>query len=87
MTTAAAEQAAALLRARLQPTRLEIEDRSDEHLGHAESGRGAHLHLRIAAARFAGLTQLERHRLIYNSLGDLERLGIHALAITAEAAA
>ena len=81
--TGAAERVTARLRARLRPARLEIEDLSDEHLGHAEADRGAHLRLRISTARFAGLSQLERHRLVYNCLGDLEDLGVHALAITA----
>ncbi|MBF2735188.1 MAG: BolA family transcriptional regulator [Betaproteobacteria bacterium AqS2] len=79
----AAELVTARLRERLRPARLEVEDLSDEHLGHAEAGRGAHLRLRISAAGFAGLSELERHRLVYNCLGDLEKLGVHALAITA----
>jgi BolA protein len=79
----------AAMRARLeqalQPVVLEIEDESHHHVGHAgaRDGRG-HFKLHITSAKFAGLSPLQRHRLVYLALGDLMHTDIHALAIEAE---
>ena len=67
----------------LEPTWLEIHDDSALHAGHAGAAEGGHLHLRISARKFVGLTPLARHRLVYEALGDLKALGIHALSIDA----
>lgn len=82
---------ASALQQRLQkaiaPLALDIADDSHLHRHHAEGGSGAHLRLRIVAAQFEGMPALARHRLIYQTAGDLAQLGIHALAITALAPA
>jgi len=72
------------LEAALEPTQLEIVDESDKHVGHAgaRDGRG-HFHVRIASAQFAGLPPVQRHRLIYDAVGDLMDTDIHALSIEA----
>jgi BolA protein len=73
------------LRAALQPTRLEIEDESHKHAGHAgarESG-GGHFNVIIVSAAFVGKSLLQRHRLIYDALGETMRREIHALSIQA----
>ena len=69
----------------LEPRLLEITDESHLHAGHAgaRDGRG-HFHVRIASARFSGLSRLARHRLIYDALGDLLTTDIHAVRISAE---
>lgn len=67
----------------LQPTRLDIEDESHRHAGHAGAREGGHYRLTIVAAAFAGLTTVARHRLVYTAAGDLMQNGIHALAIHA----
>lgn len=68
----------------LQPARLDIEDESDRHAGHAGArDGGGHYRLRIVAAGFAGKTALQRHRVVYDALGDLMRRKIHALSIEA----
>ena len=73
------------LSADLEPRLLEITDESDLHAGHAGAldGRG-HFHVRIASARFGGLSRLAQHRLVYDSLGDLLTTDIHAVRISAE---
>lgn len=73
------------LTAALQPELLEIEDESHHHVGHAgaRDGRG-HFKLHIVSAEFAGLSPLQRHRLVYAALGELMQTDIHALAIEAE---
>jgi BolA protein len=73
-----------LLKEALQPDLLEIIDESHHHAGHAgaQDGRG-HFRLNIVSAEFAGLSALQRHRLIYAALGDLMQTDIHALSIEA----
>lgn len=68
----------------LEPTRLEVEDDSRHHAGHAGAadGRG-HFSVLVVSKRFAGLRQLQRHRLVYEAVGDLMVTDIHALSIHA----
>lgn len=79
----------ALIRARLaalDPITLDIRDDSHLHAGHAGAQGGAgHYHVRIVAARFAGLSPVARHRLVYDLLLDLMPHPIHALALDAQA--
>ncbi len=72
------------LRAGFEPTVLIVGDDSANHAGHAgAAGGGGHFDLRIVSARFAGLSRVARHRLVYDALSDLMRHTIHALAIDA----
>jgi BolA protein len=70
--------------AALAPTEIEIIDESHLHAGHAgaRSGRG-HYALRIRAALFEGKSPLQRHRMVYEALGELMQTDIHALGIKA----
>jgi len=73
------------LKTALQPLKLEIEDESALHAGHAgarESG-GGHFRVTIVSAAFAGKGLLERHRMVYRALGDTMHREIHALSIRA----
>jgi BolA family transcriptional regulator, general stress-responsive regulator len=72
------------LRAALAPTELSVRDDSHLHAGHAGAREGGHYFVRIRSARFTGLATLARHRLVYDSLGPLGSIGIHALAIDAK---
>jgi stress-induced morphogen len=73
---------------KLKPTKLELEDNSHQHAGHAgskgweESGE-SHFHLTIVANAFEGLSLVKRHQLIYLVLGDTMKK-IHALQIHAK---
>lgn len=74
------------LRARLAPlapVSLDIRDDSARHAGHAGAREGGHFAVAIVSARFAGLSTMQRHRLVYDAVGDLMRNGIHALSISA----
>ena len=73
------------LRAALDPQELEVRDDSALHAGHAGAREGGHYAVRIRSHRFAGLTPVARHRLVYDSLGSLATRGVHALAIDARA--
>ena len=78
------ERIGAALRGALEPVHLEIADESHRHRGHAGAadGRG-HFRVSIVSARFAGRSRIERHRLVYDALGDQLRTDIHALAVDA----
>jgi BolA family transcriptional regulator, general stress-responsive regulator len=68
----------------LQPESIDIVDDSAKHAGHAGAASGGgHYQLTIVSQRFAGKTQVARHRLIYQTLGDLMQRQIHALSIAA----
>jgi len=71
------------LRAAFAPSMLEIRDDSAQHAGHAGAREGGHYTVILVSERFAGLSRVARHRLVYDSLGPLMRAGIHALAIEA----
>jgi BolA protein len=74
----------AQLTAALAPTLLELSDESAMHAGHAGAASGGgHYNLKIVSARFEGLRLVMRHRLVYDSVHDMMRTEIHALAITA----
>lgn len=68
----------------LSPVTLEITDESHKHIGHAGAkGGGGHFRVLVVADGFAGKTLLERHRLVYDALGDAMQHEVHALSIKA----
>ena len=73
------------LTAALMPTRLDLEDQSHQHIGHAgHDPRGeSHFSLTIESPAFAGLSRVERQRKVYAALGELMRERVHALTIKA----
>jgi BolA protein len=73
----------AQLRETLAPQLIEIQDDSSRHAGHAGAREGGHFTVTIVSPRFAGLTPVQRHRLVYESLGDLMKTDIHALQLRA----
>lgn len=72
------------LEAALAPVSLVIEDQSHLHRGHpgARDGRG-HFALRIVSDAFLGKNPLQRHRMVYDALGELMKTDIHALTMEA----
>ena len=66
------------------PESLDIEDESHKHAGHAgaKSGKG-HFIVSIVSDKFSGKTLIQRHRMVYEALGDYMDTDIHALSITA----
>ena len=71
--------------AKLAPTRLELDDQSARHIGHAgHDGRGeSHFALTIESPAFAGLNRVQRQRAVYAALGELMDERVHALTIEA----
>ena len=73
------------LTAAFSPTRLEIQDDSDRHAGHAGATPGgeSHFNVLIEAQAFAGASKVARQRLIYKALSEELAGPIHALSIKA----
>ena len=74
----------AALQKQFKPSFLEVIDESAEHAGHSgasESGMNSHFRVRIASVQFEGLSRVQRHRLVYDSLQEFLDNGLHALAI------
>jgi BolA family transcriptional regulator, general stress-responsive regulator len=72
------------LRAQLEPTWLEVEDQSAAHAGHAGAnglGWGTHFRVAIGSPRFAGLSRVAAHRLVYDAMSPFIEAGLHALVI------
>ena len=79
-----AQEIEARLRDALAPTQLEVQDDSHLHAGHVGAREGRHFTVRLRSPRFAGLSRVARHRLVYDSLGPLAAQGVHALVIEAK---
>lgn len=75
-----------VLEAAFAPDELLVKDQSHLHAGHAgaEDGRG-HFEVVIVADAFAGKSRMDRHRLVYDTLGAMMESDIHALRIRARA--
>ncbi|MBA3729766.1 MAG: BolA family transcriptional regulator [Sphingomonas sp.] len=84
-TVPVATEITRLLIEALRPTRLELEDQSAHHVGHAgHDARGeSHFALIIESAAFAGQSRIARHRMVYAALGELMHDRVHALTIQA----
>ena len=79
-----AEEIEVRLRAALTPQHIQVQDDSHLHAGHAGAREGRHFSVLLRSERFAGLSRVARHRLVYDSLGPLASQGVHALAIVAK---
>ncbi len=82
-----AERVAAIesaLNAEFNPDALLVKDQSHLHAGHAgaRDGRG-HFEVIIISDSFAGKNRIQRHRMIFDAVGELMKTDIHALSIRA----
>jgi BolA protein len=68
-----------------QPTRLEVEDDSARHHGHAGAREGgeSHFNLVIESAAFAGALKVARQRMVYRALAEELAGPVHALSVRA----
>lgn len=87
MTGPVSQEIRQILAASFAPTRLEIINDSASHHGHAgHDGSGeSHFTVEIESAAFAGVSRLERQRMVNRALGDIPGERVHALAIKARA--
>ena len=68
----------------LNPKDLDIIDEGHLHIGHEGAKKGGHFKVIVISDQFKNKTLLERHRLVYNAVGELMETEIHALSITAK---
>ncbi|MEE4450132.1 BolA family protein [Novosphingobium resinovorum] len=76
-----------LLTAAFAPTSLDVVNDSATHRGHTgDDGSGeSHFTILIESAQFAGVSRLQRQRLVNAALGDIPGNRVHAVAIKASA--
>ncbi len=72
------------LRDALPVDHAEVVDESHLHAGHpgARDGRG-HFRILVVSQAFSGCSPLQRHRLVYDAMGEAMNTDIHALSIRA----
>ena len=68
----------------LNPKDLDIIDEGHLHIGHEGAKKGGHFKVVVVSDQFKYKTLLERHRLVYDAMGELMETEIHALSITAK---
>jgi BolA family transcriptional regulator, general stress-responsive regulator len=73
------------LNAAFEPVRLEIEDDSARHAGHAGARPGgeSHFNVLIESAAFAGTARVARQRMVYQALSEELAGPVHALSVKA----
>ena len=73
------------LTAKFQPSRLEVQDDSARHAGHAGSRPGgeSHFNVTIVSEAFSGATRVARQRMVYQALSDELAGPVHALSVKA----
>lgn len=73
------------LNAAFEPSRLEIEDDSARHSGHAGARPGgeSHFNVLIESAAFAGTPRVARQRMVYRALSEELAGPVHALSVKA----
>ncbi|NNG04492.1 MAG: BolA family transcriptional regulator [Inquilinus sp.] len=78
-----AERIRSKIVAGLAPSRLDIVDDSQRHVGHAgHDGRGeSHFTVVVVADAFEGKSRVERQRLVYGLLAEELADRVHALAL------
>ena len=87
MTGPLAQEMRQLLTAALEPTQLDIINDSASHSGHmGDDGSGeSHFTIVIESPKFAGVSRLQRQRMVNGALGDIPGERVHAIAIKARA--
>ena len=87
MKTPIAHEIERLLQAAFSPALLVVTNDTASHHGHAgDDGSGeSHFTVELESLAFAGISRLERQRMVNRALGDLPGQRVHALAIKARA--
>ena len=67
------------------PARLQIDDDSARHAGHAGARRGgeSHFNVVIESAAFEGVSRVQRQRMVYAALAEELAGPVHALSVKA----
>lgn len=80
-----AERMREALTAAFAPAELVVTDDSAKHAGHAGARPGGETHysIRIASARFAGMSRVAMHRAVNEAVSGEFATGLHALSVNA----
>ena len=70
-----------ILESSLNLNHFEIKDFTGRHLNHEQHDGGFHLEAIIVSNDFTDKSLIERHKLVYASLGDLMKHEIHAFSM------
>jgi BolA protein len=67
------------------PARLQIDDDSARHAGHAGARQGgeSHFNVVIESAAFEGVSRVQRQRMVYAALAEELAGPVHALSVKA----
>ncbi|TGK53490.1 BolA family transcriptional regulator [Leptospira congkakensis] len=71
-----------ILKEKFQPSSLSLRDVSLEHAGHpgmTKDSKETHFRLQMVSSLFSGKSTVENHRLVYATLGEEFKKGLHAL--------
>lgn len=87
MTGQIAQEIEQILTSAFAPARLAVINDSASHSGHrGDDGSGeSHFTVEIESAAFAGVSRLQRQRMVNAALGDIPGQRVHALAVKAKA--
>ena len=69
------------LEEKLDLIHFEIKDFTGRHLNHKLHEGGFHLETTIVSDHFTDKTLIERHRVVYDAMGELMKHEIHALSM------
>ena len=69
------------IRAQLDIHHIEIIDDSAKHTGHKQNSGGVHYNAFIISNSFSGKSLIQRHRMVYDALGDMMKNDIHAFSM------
>ncbi|KAI9011177.1 bola-like protein-domain-containing protein [Gaertneriomyces semiglobifer] len=76
------------LTAKFAPKHIAVEDESHKHAGHAAmkglNARETHFKVLVVSDLFEGKRLVQRHQMVYSTLDDEIKGGVHALSITAK---
>ena len=87
MTGPLAQEITQLLTAAFAPEHLAVINDSASHSGHmGDDGSGeSHFTVEITSAAIAGVSRVQRQRMVNGALGDIPGQRVHAMAIKARA--
>lgn len=82
-----ADRINSVLTARFAPSRIEVQDDSAQHAGHAGARPGGETHYSVllVSDAFNGMKRVARSRAVHAALEDEFSSGLHALALTLRA--
>lgn len=84
MSASRIEQIRTRIETAFAPVSLEIIDESHKHAGHASAKGGGHFIVQIVSDAFADKSTIQRHRMVYEAMGELMQHEVHALSIQAK---